>query len=237
MHPPSPEPETCAIAILDLLGYKSHLWDEAGSPKPNALASLYETFFLWLTATDYGRSFNRFTLTADGKLARVEQAIDYVVASDTMMLWAPRDKAQYLLAATARLFIRALGWGAPLRGAIGFGDCILDFERHIVIGYPIVEAVEAEKRQDWLGVCVLPSAAAALAGNTGIVPYEVPVKQAYSQSSPSLQHALAWHWAEEVPNAAEIYLTRLASAAPCGTRQKYKRALAFIRRIGAQPAG
>jgi len=231
MHPLPPPPESYAVAVLDLLGYKSHLWDNTGAPKPNGLTSLYETCFLWLHAADYGRSFSGFGLTNEGRLLPINEIVNYIIASDTMMLWATKAQAQFLVAAVARIFIRALGWGAPLRGALGYGDCILDLDRRILIGFPIVEALDAEKRQDWIGVCVLPDAVDALEGVTGIVRYDVPLKPQCSNSLPALRHALAWHWAQEVPNAAEIYLTRLAGFAPAVNRVKYDNALTFIRSV------
>ncbi len=182
--------------------------------------------YLWCEAAKYGSSFG-VNLAADGELAQVDSAVDFIVASDTIMFWAPMEKADYLVAAVARVFLRALGWGAPTRGAVAVGDCILDLKRHILIGYPIVQALEAEKRQNWLGVAVLPDAAANLTGVDCIVPYDVPLKDPLS--TPPLRHALAWHWAEDVPGAAEIYLERLSDVASDSDRAKYDNTGMFVR--------
>jgi len=74
--------------------------------------------------------------------------IDFIVASDSMMLRTPLQKADFLVAAVARVFIRALGWGAALRGAIAAGEWIINLGRPILIGHPIVKAIEVGKRQN-----------------------------------------------------------------------------------------
>ena len=114
-----------------------------------------------------------------------------------------------------------------MRGAIATGDCILDLERHILIGYPIAQAVAVEKRQEWLGIAVLPDAAKALEKVAGIVRYDVPVKD--SSAAHFLQRAVAWHWAAENPGDAAIYLKRLSGLAREGDRAKYENAERFLR--------
>lgn len=226
MYPPPPPPKSYAIAILDLLGYKKHLGtvDRSASVR---LANLYERMFLWLTAVEHGRRFDHLSLTSAGEIVHVNEVVDFIVASDSIMLWVPLQKADFLAAAVARLFIRALGWGAALRGTIAAGECIMDLERHILIGHPIVEAVEAEKRQNWLGVGVLPDPDGVLTSLPEVVAYAVPVHD--SSQSPTLQHALAWHWYEDTPNAAQIYLDRLRASAGESYRLKYEHADSFVR--------
>ena len=56
------------------------------------------------------------------------------------------------------LMCRGLEIGLPLRGAIAVGDAILDLERHIFLGKPIVEAARLESGQSLIGVSFSKSA-------------------------------------------------------------------------------
>lgn len=226
MYPPSPPSKSYAVAVLDLLGYRNFLGDE-GRPGSKRLTELYETMFMWLTSVERGRRFDHFSLTAAGEIVRINEVIDFIVASDSIMLWTPLEKADFLAAAVARIFLRALGWGAPLRGAIAAGECIMDIERHILIGHPIIDVVNAEKCQNWLGVAVLPDAEGQLTRLPEVVMYDIPVHK--SCQSSALKYALAWHWYEEVPNAAQIYLDRLRPSVNESYRAKYDNADTFIR--------
>ena len=228
MYPPPPEPEPYLVAVLDLLGYKSHLWEDSGERRCQGLSRLYETYYLLLHAAGRATKIDGLQLTQDGLVISINEAVSFLVASDTVMLWATKAKGKYLVAAVARLLVGALQFGAPLRGALAYGDCIFDAPKGILIGYPIVEAVEAEKRQNWIGVGVLQGASANLEGVKGLVSYGVPVKP----ESPGIHHALAWHWAEEVPDAAVIYLERNRQSASPQQRVKYDNALAFVQSVG-----
>lgn len=46
---------------------------------------------------------------------------------------------------------RSIELGLPLRGALSTGECYFDFDKHIYIGKPIVEASELEKLQRIIG--------------------------------------------------------------------------------------
>ncbi len=223
------------MAILDLLGYKRFLWDERDTRRGGGPADLYERYSLLLHALDKSTTIDRLELRGE-QLFSVWGKLPSLVASDTIMLWSDPPDVGHFLSAVCRLMVQALGWGCPLHGALAYGDCILDTEKNILIGFPIVEAVQAERRQDWIGVGVLPTAAAVLEEHAVVVPYDVPMK---SSEGPTplepLRHALAWHWAEETPNAAQIYTTRMRDSSGEEHRSKYENTLAFISTT-AQPA-
>lgn len=86
------------------------------------------------------------------------------------------------------------------------------------------EAIEAEKKQEWIGVAVLSKAVEKLQKHPGVVEYCVPVKPDTS----NLNHALLWHWAEYSPNAPEVRLKRLMNMASEKDKLKYENALAFV---------
>jgi hypothetical protein len=221
IHPPGPTPQPFAIGILDLLGYQEHL------RQPQGLAALYERIRLSLLAVEHGRTLTGLRFDADGKLDTFNETVNFIVASDTIMLWAPMTKVDFLVAAVGRVFITSLEYGSALRGTITAGDCIMDVDRNILIGGPIVEAVTVERFQNWLGVAVIPDAEGALSSARGVVRYDVPLKD--DSKRRDLRHALAWHWYEETSNAATIYLDRLKAVTGEPHLDKYDNAAAFIR--------
>lgn len=226
MYPPPPPPELLFVAILDLLGYHNHLWDEHQAVRPNGLARLYEVYTLLQLARSDSVRFHGIELSDSGRLQPINETVNCRVFSDTLVLWAPEEKARFLVAAVAQLVIRALQFNAPLRGAVAHGECILDPQKGVFIGYPLVEASAAEKAQEWIGVGVLPDAAARLGETPGVVSHSVPMK---TVRPCTLHHAIAWHQAEDLPGAALIYLDRVRSQAPSSARKKYDNALEFIR--------
>lgn len=56
------------------------------------------------------------------------------------------------------LICRSLEVGLPLRGAISMGDAVLDREKNIFLGQPIVEAARLEKGQKFIGASFCKSA-------------------------------------------------------------------------------
>ncbi len=80
------------------------------------------------------------------------------------------------------LIIESILKGIPLRGATAFGDIIVDDEKGILLGQPIVDAYELEKKQDWIGVVFHPSTAHFKIGDSEPTPtlwykrYDVPMK-------------------------------------------------------------
>lgn len=228
MYPPPPVPKAFFVAIVDFLGFKQHLSEHAGTQAAKGLTLLFERYFLMKWAAERVRRIDEIYLISQEEIEVANFELKSEIVSDTIMMWAEADRCAFLIRAAARLMNVALGFGVPLRGAVAYGECIFDDTNRIYLGYPIVEAVEAEKCQDWIGVGVLPSASAHL-GNTGLfVEYKVPMKD--NSRIPQIGHAVPWHWEEENPGAAEIYLLRgLDSAKECNHRTKYMNTLAFIR--------
>jgi hypothetical protein len=223
MLPSPPEPEPYFVAVLDMLGYESHLWDEHHQRRQEGLSRLHEAYTLLLWSKARATVFDEIQMS-DDRLVSIHETVDSTIASDTIMLWATEKKVALLVRAVAHLVAQALGFGAPLRGCIAFGDCILDASRDIMIGYPLVEAARGEQSQDWIGVGVLAAAAEALKGHQAVVQYAVPMHD----GEHAITHALAWHWAEDSPGDSRVYLARWKKQAPSGARGKYDRALAFI---------
>jgi hypothetical protein len=76
--------------------------------------------------------------------------------------------APFMLPSAVREIARAL-WERriPHRGAIAYGDCLVDADRNIFLGRAIVDAHEWERSQQWMAVSVAPGSLLAARGNLG----------------------------------------------------------------------
>lgn len=123
--------------------------------------------------------------------------------SDTIVLWTPPvEDADHLRRGPILTgFMLNLGnslWsglatGIPLRLGIAYGDVIVSKEEGIVVGQPLVDAADIEKRQNWVGGALhrtcFASGIGSLEVSSPAVHYKVPVKGA----SPSdIEIALDW---------------------------------------------
>ena len=126
--------------------------------------------------------------------------------SDSILVWTPYptpdilDPAIYM---ARRLYCECLARGLPLRGAMAAGEAVMDRDRGIYLGEPLIDAVRAEAAQRWSGLGVASSWPAqfggALGRADGFLPYEEHAK-------PGSEHALTkvaldwprlWRTAEE----------------------------------------
>lgn len=108
---------------------------------------------------DFGEFFDRY----DSALATaLETGPRYVVFSDSIVLYTDGDGVEELVAmvqACARLYYQLLKIEASPRGAIAWGPYSELRKGHgiVVAGRPLVEAVDYERRQNWLGIMLCPS--------------------------------------------------------------------------------
>jgi len=122
--------------------------------------------------------------TADGD-AFVFNRVDGAYASDSIVLWAhahfpearalsheqreslasdPADGWMYhivpcdrFLEACNKLLCHSLEIGLPLRGAVSMGPAIIDQQRRVFLGKPLIDAARAEKAQRIIGAAFTPS--------------------------------------------------------------------------------
>lgn len=116
----------------------------------------------FLGPQDGGRAFlSAEPIDDEGNCIPVSGVLDIHTAyfSDTLLIWAPYHPVafQVLTDTILELFCRALMARLPLRGGIAFGDAIMDQQRRIYIGQPIVEAYGIESSQSWCGCSFGPS--------------------------------------------------------------------------------
>lgn len=224
MIPAPPKPEPLFIALVDLLGFKNHLWDSSGQKIQDGLGSLYEKYVRLLAAIKHSIEFNGPRFTREHSIEFVDIKVPHLIASDTVLLWSSQVDVEFLIGAVSNLINLGLTFNVPLRGALAYGDCIIDVSKNIFIGYPIVEAIETEKCQNWIGIGVTNNAANLIDNMDGVVKYPVPLQSSFeTNKSINISHAIAWHWAEpfqndpdnlaqNIPNGPEIRLKRLLNS-------------------------
>ena len=181
----SSEPQLVFVALFDVLGFKSRLRSEG------------------LDSVRFGyRDLMNRKLEAAGTIPVLSRTggtnhlIASTIFSDTILLWCNDewDALQTLLASAAYLVAKAVDMRWPLRGALAYGNCVLDRNSRTFIGQPIIEAYEAEQSQQWVGAAITrslldhPVVSGRLGALEDIIEYSVPVKDGL----PALSHALHW---------------------------------------------
>lgn len=171
------------IALLDVLGFKHLL----------AARGLDRVFADYRGFQSYVRnSGNKFTVlgTLLGQTVGITKQAPYLLVSDGILLWCDEHgDLESFVGICASLQADSIKRGLPLRGAIAFGETIIDPATMTFLGQPIVDAHLTEKSQEWIGSAIHSSAAERLESYDDVAQYSVPVKPA----CPSLNYALKWH--------------------------------------------
>lgn len=155
--------------------------------------------------------------------------MEYAYFSDSILLWCPlvREYVSAFLSRCLEVFCESLALGMPLRGAITWGEAVLDREKSIFLGSPLAQAAELEKVQEWLGVMVAPPADSVakdvlIRADVAVV-CDVPTKQ-----GPIAGAALDWprRWRDFMREPPEAVIERMRHGAHA---TKYDNTLAFVR--------
>lgn len=87
--------------------------------------------------------------------------------SDTMLMWCTWHEMTFDIAIDSVLdfFCESLILDLPLRGAVSFGQAIMDPRHGVFLGEPIIEAYKAEEGQKWAGISFGPSVARPQGGD------------------------------------------------------------------------
>jgi hypothetical protein len=157
--------------------------------------------------------------------------------SDTILLWAdlePLFVAPFLKRCST-LICEALMLDVPLRGAIAIGPAVMEPERGIYLGAPLVEAARLEPRLGWLGAVIAESCAwppfLAEAHPSQIIEYAVPAKDPASADQ-IMPVALDWPrlWRDE---RAQDLMARLSQMAAETSHPYYSATMAFAEHSAA----
>jgi len=174
---PSPEPAPQGtqtrlryIAFMDILGFKDLV---LGEPSLERFRCKYQDIFF------------------PSQNAVLNQNIEYRLFSDSLVVGVhhctPDQEIVNLLNFCSEFLSTTLRMHFPIRGTIAFGNVLWD--EHVVVGPPIIEAVQYEQSQEWIGIMLAPSTTRQLASNPSLlsfvqerlVHYEVPAKAAADQ--------------------------------------------------------
>jgi hypothetical protein len=126
--------------------------------------------------------------------------VEHIVFSDTILFWAPADGRIEILPGLLSILMKQVIGSMPLRAGIAFGDCVIDSQRHVYLGQPIIDAFRTEQAQEWVGGAYHPSCLQApgfrefLGGGALVIEYQVPVKLCgpRTYNGPTLKHAVNW---------------------------------------------
>jgi hypothetical protein len=226
---PSPEKGPWMVALMDILGFSRRLEDRGLDQAYADYRSLVDRVLVKEPMRCVG------TTQVPGKAGHFPMLfsadIRYCYFSDTLLLWMPLTKFYPgpFLQRCADLVCEALLIGVPMRGAVSLGNGFMHKKSGTYLGEAIVEAARLEAAQNWIGVCLAPSATwegfMSEVSPTQLMEYAIPIKEGREELASPI--ALDWprRWRE----------TQTTSLAEClnlmkpndSTRIYYENALAF----------
>ncbi len=204
------------LASLDVLGFKNRLANQG-------LSGVFADYgALQVHLKGLGTKFTVLGTLFNQTVGVTKQA-PYVLLSDTLLLWCDADgDVESFIAVCGGLVADSVRRGMFLRGAVAFGETIIDPSTNTFLGQPIVDAYLAETDQEWVGLALHPTAVRGLGGVEGVIPYDVPTKGGLK-----LERAVTWHH-YMLPQDAIDGLER-GKANSGGNGQKYDNAIQFVR--------
>lgn len=151
-----------ALAFFDILGTSKRL-------NENELQKVYEYYecMVKLCSDDtvpviienslYGKSELIKYIGNQKPFVLLQTELKNAFFSDTFIMWVELDEQFNSLLVgffekCAIVFCEALRRKIPLRGTISVGTAIMDEEKKIFLGKPLVEAAKGETCQNWLGI-------------------------------------------------------------------------------------
>jgi hypothetical protein len=209
-------PNKVYLAFLDILGFSNFIKENTHQDAVNIYNNLFRVGIQLASAkvaqTIRGKSFFQ---NVDGKEGMVKPILENVrirsiVISDTVIFWTESDSLIDFSELTVTVW-QAMNFlfsaGLPLRGAITHGE--LTFAggqlpdnplmlQYQLIGKPLVEAAELEKKQTWAGCVIHPNVISNgphllknlsfFEENGHIIKYNVPMKN----NSHEEMYAINW---------------------------------------------
>ncbi len=189
------------IAVLDILGFKQHICSGNNDHVIYMIERLRQRA-KYSTDNANQRIYEGNNLHTGDKSV---EHVDFVNISDAVLVvnkssdGTIRDRCSRLTDAISSILANSFISGIPLRGALAFGSYTFDKIKDIYFGKPILEAMEYERLQQWIGVGICPSfEKCLLLGEMprNIVPFDVPMKG----SGRKMTHAINWSLLASLPN-------------------------------------
>ena len=187
----------CYVAFLDILGFKRI----ASINSHEHLKSVYRNFSETILDS---LSNGKYVLSNDGETESLspdirQATVNSLLVSDSILIWTDDNAAESfcdIVKAVQSLLAFSMIDGIPLRGAISIGALTSVLNQlptknhnfqHSLFGKAIVDAAEAEKKQDWSGCEITKdaiefykskcSSGESLITNKLILNYPVPRKE------------------------------------------------------------
>ena len=223
------------VALFDVLGFK----DRIGRLSLDEVHGQYRE--LLAIATNKGsHAFFDARPVGDGTMVpyfgSIEIMQDYF--SDTILLWTPFEPATFkpFLHVCSSFMCETLSAMLPIRGALALGEGVMDKSTRTYIGPELVEAANAEKAQQWIGMSFCPSFRSRkdVAFSAELVrPYERHRKPGFAHILPALVVDWPRTWRKEHRNSAVPILERLSRSG--NVPEYYKCTIEFVRHSDSNP--
>ncbi len=191
--------ESRYIAFCDVIGFKNLIMSE----KLIKIANNYNKLIQEVHKIATEVSIPKLNYFKDYKLKSA-------IFSDTILVWSDIFNNtvdniwkydHYFLNMISLLFNVGIKYDLPLRIGIAYGDCIIEPEKQLYLGLPLINAYYTESEQEWIGIGCHPSCLESpikskLCFSTlegiqlgPLICYEVPIKR---NSSFSIKYTLNW---------------------------------------------
>lgn len=149
------------IAHFDLLGFSNRVMRDGST----GVMAAYQSLKALAAKRTGGAMLNCGMPVGDGTFAAAYGIfdLDHFCGSDTIWIWCSYNTFCFPpFCDTCNTFIcEVLDLGLPIRGGIAVGDLHMEKSTSTFLGKALVEAVEVEKSQDWIGASFGPSFAVA----------------------------------------------------------------------------
>lgn len=230
------------VAVLDVLGFKGLISDGNIVHLAQKLYNLVEFI------PKIAMKFNMIKSSSDEDDHRsVTAQINKLLFSDTILLWSNpiSESPEYkyfevggFLQGVAYVLYCSLLQGLPLRAGVAYGQVVIDRERGIALGKPIVDAHLTETAQEWIGGAIHDSCPHGMFGFDQ--EYRVPVKR---RAGIQLKRAINWtmHAREYLnisgtreginPDVIETLQRGLSSTLNSKVKIKYNNTLKYVLEI------
>jgi len=147
--------ETRYIAFCDVIGFKNLIMSE----KLVKIANNYNKLILEVKKIASRVSIPELNYFKDYEL-------NNAIFSDTILVWSDVFNKtfdniwkydHYFLNMVSLLFNVGIKYDLPLRIGIAYGECIIEPEKNIFLGLPLINAYYTEGEQEWIGIGCHPS--------------------------------------------------------------------------------
>lgn len=140
------------VCLLDVLGFESLL-------KKHGLSGIHAKYEKLIDYVKEQKGGIDVVPTPDGHVAVGWLVIGNAYFSDSILFWT--NYSMMALPSFTHCIAEAICFGLdielPLRGAIAVGEAILDADKGVFLGAPLVEVARTERLQQWIGASFGPS--------------------------------------------------------------------------------